>query len=490
MRLAALRAYAAFRAGGAFRPTAPAELREPQQRRLYAHLLRGMVRHQRLLEGEAARLARRPATDLSPAVRAALVLGLYQVLLLQQADHAAVFETVELLGALGQGRAKGLVNAVLRAALRERAAGASPLQFTKAELERAGRTLAERTSHPDWLVARWIRRYGAEAAERICEANNRFETSGVRVATHRIGRAQLIARLAEEGVAAAPHPLLHGALLVPQLGALLDSPAFADGLCTVQDAGSQLLSSWIAPLLEGWVLDACCAPGGKLTHLLELAAGAAHAPRLVGMDKSVERLRRVRDNLTRLHLPAPALLAGDAARPPFRAAVQDGAAMANGTAPRQDAILPVGAAPPPRTGFPRGGWDAILLDVPCSATGMIRKYPELKWRKHEEDLARSAALQRRLLDEAARQCRKPNDGRPGGLLVYSTCSLEAEENEGQVDAFLARTPGFRRVSFQDVPPPAGLGEPVERLVTPVGDLLVLPEVDRMGLFGALLQRSA
>ncbi len=489
MRLAALRAYAAFRAGGAFRPTAPAELREPQQRRLYANLLRGMVRHQRLLEAEAARLARRPAEELSPPVRAALVLGLYQVLMLQQADHAAVFETVALLDALGQARAKGLVNAVLRAALRERTAmrerrGAPPLP----------RTLAERTSHPDWLVARWVRRYGADGAERICETNNRFETSGVRVALHRIGRAQLLDRLAREGVAATPHPLLHGALLVAQLGALLDAPAFAEGLCSVQDAGSQLLSSWIAPLLEGWVLDACCAPGGKLTHLLELAAGSADAagaagaaalrsPRLVGMDRSGARLQRVRDNLTRLRLPAPPLLAGDAARLPFRAAPADGTAQPHGTANADDTATAGETAAPPPPGLPWGGWDAVLLDVPCSATGMIRKYPELKWRKHEDDLARSAAQQARLLDEAAHAVR------PGGLLVYSTCSLEPEENEAQVDAFLARTPGFRRVSFRDVPAPAGLGEPVERLVTPAGDLLLLPEADRMAIYGAMLRRG-
>jgi len=477
VRLAALRAYAAFRAGGAFRATAPPDLRGPRQRRLYVNLLRGMVRHQRLLEAEAARLARRPAGDLSPPVLAALVLGLYQVLLLQQADHAAVFETVELLGALGQGRAKGLVNAVLRAALRERTARAPPPQLAGAKGNLSGRTLAERTSHPDWLVARWVRRYGAEVAERICETNNRFETSGVRVALHRIGRAELVARLAQEGVAATPHPLLPGALLVAHLGALLDSPAFAEGLCTVQDAGSQLLSSWIAPLLEGWVLDACCAPGGKLTHLLELTAGAAYpgllASRLVGMDKSVVRLRRVRDNLTRLRLPAPPLLAGDAARLPFRR----GPLVAQTTGPT---LLPRGE----RGGQPRRIWDAVLLDAPCSATGMIRKYPELKWRKHEEDLARAAALQRRLLDEAARALR------PGGLLVYSTCSLEAEENEEQVDAFLARTPGFRRVSFRDVLAPEGLGEPVEKLVTAAGDVLVLPGEDRMGIYGAMLRGGA
>jgi 16S rRNA (cytosine967-C5)-methyltransferase len=237
----------------------------------------------------------------------------------------------------------------------------------------------------------------------------------------------------------------------------------------VQDAGSQLLTSWVAPLLGGWILDVCCAPGGKLTHLLELqAAGTGTvAPaglRLAGMDASRERLRRVRDNVRRLHLEPPPLLVGDAARLPLLAC---GAARLAG-----------------RPGADGSGWSALLLDVPCSATGMIRKYPELKWRKHEEDLAALVAAQARLLDAAAQAVR------PGGAIVYVTCSLEPEENELQVDKFLARTAGFRRRRFHEVAPPAGLGIPAADLLTGAGDLQVLPDTDRMGLFAALMGRVA
>ncbi|MFI5400335.1 MAG: RsmB/NOP family class I SAM-dependent RNA methyltransferase [SAR324 cluster bacterium] len=451
VRLAAVRAYVAFRAGGTFRPNAPGALRETQQRRLYTNLLRGMVRHSRRLEAEAARLARRPAQRLSAAVMGALVLGLYQLFELRQAEHAAVFETVALLGALGQSRAKGLVNAVLRGALREWASGSL-----------RGETavpLAERTSHPDWLVERWVRRYGAETAGRICEANNRFDSSGVRVNQARIGRDGLLERLAREGVDAAAHPSLPGALLVPRLGALLDSAAFAEGLCYVQDAGSQALICWIAPLLRGWVLDACCAPGGKLTHLAELeqcralargTGGAAGTLRLVGLDLSAKRLTRVRENFQRLRLKAPPLVAGDGRRLPFRA------------------------------GAPDSGWNTILLDAPCSATGMIRKYPELKWLRHAADLPRLCGLQRALLDAAAPVLA------PQGRIVYVTCSLEPEENEEQVEAFLARTLGFRRRSFRDLPPPQDLGD-AAGWIGDAGDLCVLPDADRMGLFAAILE---
>jgi len=534
VRLAAVRAYVAFRAGGAFRPTAPDALREKQQRRLYTNLLRGMVRHSRRLEAEAARLAKRPAQRLSAPVMGALVLGLYQLFELRQAEHAAVFETVALLGALGQSRAKGLVNAVLRGALRERAAAgrsrlapgvgmpvpslrgretgetSAPVPTGKPAGGTAG--FAERTSHPDWLVDRWVRRYGAEEAERICEANNRFESSGVRVNQARIGRDGLLERLAREGMDAEPHPSLAGALLVPRLGALLDSSAFAEGLCYVQDAGSQALICWIAPLLRGWVLDACCAPGGKLTHMAEFAqcpgpepgtnptgrnthapanclsppgireqqaepqpepvpsiakdrgsgsapspgqgsrgnGGAAEPVWLVGLDLSAKRLRRVRENFRRLRLDAPPLVAADGRRLPFRA------------------------------GAPGAGWNTILLDAPCSATGMIRKYPELKWRRHAEDLQRLCGLQRALLDAAAPALA------PQGRIVYVTCSLEPEENEEQVEAFLARTPGFRRRSFRDLPPPRGMGDPTG-WIGESGDLCVLPDSDRMGLYAAILE---
>jgi 16S rRNA (cytosine967-C5)-methyltransferase len=275
---------------------------------------------------------------------------------------------------------------------------------------------------------------------------------------------------------------------VRHLAALLDSPAFAEGLCTVQDAGSQLLGCWIAPLLRGPLLDACCAPGGKLTHLAELALRGFNAPlrgvpeplrgaaeplrgvpeplrgvagaqpkpagplRLMGLDSSAKRLARVRENFRRLRLNAPALVAGDARHLPFRA------------------------------GAPGGGWDTILLDVPCSATGMIRKYPELKWRRHAEDLVRLGETQGALLDAAAPAVA------PGGRIVYVTCSLEPEENEQQVEAFLARTPGFRRRSFRDIPPPPGLGDP-GGLVDAAGDLHVLPDTDRMGLFAAILEAA-
>jgi 16S rRNA (cytosine967-C5)-methyltransferase len=434
--LAALRAYLKFAQGGSLRPPPPDGAAEGGGAALYTNLLRGMVRHRRWLEAETERLTRRPLAKLDGPVSAGVMLGLLQLYTLRLPAHAAVFETVQAVSALGFGFAKGLVNAALRAAQRELAAGRDPA---------ADYPLAVRTSHPDWLVERWTRRYGAETARSVCEANNRFDGFAARVETRRISRDALLARLAQEGVAATPHPLLQDAIRLPNVAGLLRGAAFAEGLCYVQDVASQVLVQWVAPRLAGRVLDACAAPGGKLTHLLAMERPGL---RVAGSDSTPARLGRVAANLTRLRLPSVALLAADGRALPFG----------------------------------DGVFGAVLLDVPCSATGMIRKYPELAWRKHADDLPRFAATQAGLLDEAARVTAL------GGLVVYSTCSLEPEENEEQAAAFLARHPGFQALSFADLPPPPGLAAPAAELLTDAGHLLVLPAPDRMGLFAALLER--
>jgi 16S rRNA (cytosine967-C5)-methyltransferase len=169
---------------------------------------------------------------------------------------------------------------------------------------------------------------------------------------------------------------------------------------------------------------------------------------VAGAEVSRPRLAQVRENLRRLRLGAVPLLQADARRLPCA----------------------------------DGAWDAVLVDAPCTATGMIRKYPELKWRKHLEDLPRLAGTQAALLDEAARVVR------PGGVLLYVTCSLEPEENAGAVDGFLGRHAGFARRPLLELPPPAGLGADPRTLLSAAGDLLLLPGPRQMGLYAALLTR--
>ena len=262
VRLAAARAYLDFLNGGPPAEESPPHIHASADRRLFAQLLRGMVRHKRLLEAELARLTERPPARQHPALTTIALLGLYQLRFLERVPpHAAVYETVALARALGQGQAGGWVNAILRRAQREQAESAAWL---------AAQSVAVRTSHPDWMARRWHTQYGGKETERICEANNLGGGATLRVEQGRISPGELMRALADEEISARPHPLLPGALQVEQAGALLRSHSFREGLCYVQDIASQLLLAWMAPLFKGRVLDACAAPGGKLTWLAGL----------------------------------------------------------------------------------------------------------------------------------------------------------------------------------------------------------------------------
>lgn len=467
VRLAAARAYLDFARGGDFQADPPAALTDPGQRRLYVNLLRGLVRHRRFLEAEVERLAGKPLERLDAEAAAAVMLGAYQLRFLDLPPHAVLHETVALAAPLRVESARGWINALLRRIQREGKRGT--------EAQGGELPLGVETSHPDWMVERWRDAFGKRRTEEICRANNRYEGAAIRVETRRISPRSLAKRLADEGIPAQPHPLLSGALWVEGVGELLNSRAFAEGLCYVQDVSSQLLMAWTAPLLTGRVLDVCAAPGGKLTHLRGLDVPGRW---LVGADRSSNRMGRVRENLRRLRLPATPLLLADGERLPFPTAPTGHSAPTAQGAREDPSLLP-------EAGHPFAGWDALLVDAPCSATGMIRKYPELKWRKHVDQLPRLAGMQLALLGEAARVLR------PGGSIVYVTCSLEREENQDLVEAFLAAHPAFRRRSFHTLPFPPGLsaaGADPASLLSREGDLLLLPDAKRMGLFAALLEK--
>ncbi|MDH4224109.1 MAG: hypothetical protein OEW12_00495 [Deltaproteobacteria bacterium] len=447
-----------FLAGGDFSENPPPRITHEADRRLYVHLVRTTIRHLRLLDEIARLFSGRGHQELDRPVRALVLLGLAQLRFLDKvAAYAAVNETVEAAGFLRAGRAKGWLNGVLRKAERELKPGPfSPGREKPGDEGTGGEgkwwpqeasfSLAIRTSHPDWLIARWEKQFGREAAEGISLANNRYEGVTLRVETTRVTPENLARQLEGQAIHTEPHPLLEGALRSGQTLGLLASRPFQDGLFYVQDVSSQVLMGWVAGLLKGKVLDACAAPGGKLTLL---AGRGAAGLELTGMDLHPGRLADIWVNQNRLGVPHTPLAAGDGAR------------------------LPVSS----------GCLDGVLLDVPCSSTGMIRKYPELKWRKVEADLARYSLLQEKMVLEAGRVLK------PGGVMVYMTCSLETEENQGVVNRFLTENKEFTRISFREVPPPPGLKADPAGLITGEGDFQMIPGQDRMGLYGALIKKN-
>jgi 16S rRNA (cytosine967-C5)-methyltransferase len=370
----------------------------PLDRGLAVELTYGLVRWQATLDWLIARKTRERAPK--GAVQILLRLGLYQLFWLERIpDHAAVNETVNLARRLGWARQAGFVNAVLRGYQREREATLELLRALRS------REPALARSHPDWLFARWKERWGAEPAQTLMDWNNQAPKTFARVNTLRIEPGRLLEEWASEGVEIVPvvadwvpeglvcelrsHPPL------PEL------PSFKNGSFYVQDPSTLLAAVELDPAPGHAVLDLCAAPGGKTTYIAQLMKNQG---RIVAEDIHPARLRLIQENCTRLGVTIvqPALVA---------------------------------ETPPAFTSA--GAFDRVLLDAPCSNTGVMRRRVDLRWRIRPEEFERLRSTQSDLLRRAASHVK------PGGLLVYSTCSLEPEENRAVVELFLSERQEFR-----------------------------------------------
>ena len=353
-----------------------------------------------------------PATN---PVHALLCVGLVQLRTLGTPGHAAVSATVDAVEALQQPKARGLVNAILRRYQRE-----------SAELEEhLPRNFGVRYSHPEWLVEAIHADWDAKTAE-VLAANNTQAPLTLRVNRRQTTRAAYLERLASEGIAASAVPHAEDAVRLHEAVGVEAIPGFSGGAVSVQDASAQLAASLLEPHEGLRVLDACAAPGGKTAHLLERAD-----VQMTALDIDAARLGRVRDTLNRLGLDAE-LIEADASLVPWW------------------------------SGKVRGGavFDRILLDAPCSGTGVIRRHPDIKWLRRADDLERLAHTQLKLL-----RALWPTLV-PGGLLVYATCSILRREGEDVVQTFLAETPDAAEAKIT-----ADWGETcrVGRRIAPGGD---------------------
>ena len=356
-------------------------------RGLKRSLTYGTLRWHFRLHAILVELADRPPDRLAPALRALLEIGLFQLLSGEVAEHAAVSETVAAARELGHARATGFVNAVLRRFQRERVE----------VLARVDADLANRTAHPRWLVAA-LERDWPERHRAILDANNAPPPLWLRVNTRRTQVAAQASALEAEGFRVFRDALAPDALRIEPAADVRSLPGFAEGRVSVQDAAGQLALELLAPRAGERILDACAAPGGKTGHILERTDGGAE---VTAVDVSSVRLGRVQANLDRLGLEAT-LVVGDALRPD-------------------------------------GWWDGrpydrILLDVPCSATGVIRRHPDIKLLRRPGDLKPLARRQRAMLDALWPLLR------PGGRFLYTSCSVLKAENTGVIGGFLAATP--------------------------------------------------
>jgi 16S rRNA (cytosine967-C5)-methyltransferase len=329
---------------------------------------------------------------LSTEIRALLATALHQIEYSRNPLHATVDAAVDAARVLKQERAAGLVNGVLRRFTRE-----------KAELlQRVDESLAARTAHPQWLVDA-IQSAWPARAEAVLDANNGHPPMVLRVDLSRTSVSDYIAELAAAGVEAKPLPWAPSAIELAQAVPVTELPGFEQGRVSVQDAAAQLA----APLLDAKpgmrVLDACAAPGGKTGHLLEHTPGLAE---LVAVDIEERRFGRVRENLERLGRSAT-LIAADVSRPD--------------------------------DWWDRKPFDRILLDAPCSSTGVIRRHPDIKILRRPTDIPALAATQRAILEACFRMLA------PGGRLIYATCSILPAENQAVLAGFLEKHPQNARI---------------------------------------------
>jgi 16S rRNA (cytosine967-C5)-methyltransferase len=340
--------------------------------------------------------------------------------------YAAIAQTVELAKVRHGIGASKLMNAVLRRIDRERNDLSVPVPADPVD------ALAVRYSHPRWLVARWLARFGEEGTSVLLMKNNAEAPLVIR--PYGIVREQLEATLEASGVEVEDAPLARDSIQITSSISLTELGAFKQGLFFVQDPGSTLVTQYAAIPQDAVVADLCAAPGGKA---LELSRAARI---VIAADRSAQRLGRLLDNRARLEADNVLVTVGDARFPVVRE------------------------------------MDAVLIDVPCTGTGTFRRHPDARWRLKVSDLSVMGALQASILRAAAKVVKR------GGLLIYSTCSLEPEENELQVEEFLSRNPEWKLD-----PPPAGT---VPSETMDGGYLRVLPQLHGSdGAFAARLRRS-
>jgi len=364
------------------------KLADARDRALLSSLLHEGARWWRRYDAALSGLLEQPLREREAAMHALLVLGLVQLEVLRMPEYAAVAATVDAARALRKPQLAGLANAVLRRWLRERDARNAALD----------RDACTRSAHPQWLVDALSADWPAEA-QAILGANNTAAPLWLRVNRRRAAPAELAARWRDAGIDSTPHAALPDALVLAHSRDVTTLPGYAEGAFSVQDGAAQFAPT-LLDLHDGQrVLDACAAPGGKSAHILE-----STDVDLLALDRDPARLPRLRENLARLGLHTK-VCAGDAATP--------------------DAW------------WDRRPFDRILLDAPCSATGIIRHQPDIKLHRRAADIDALAATQTRLLDALWPMLK------PGGRLVYATCSVLAVENARQIAAFVQHQPQAR-----------------------------------------------
>lgn len=372
---------------------------DPRDKRLAAEITYGVVTYKMTLDWLISQAAGRPVSKLDKLVLTILRIGFYQLFYLDRVpESAACNATVELIK---KSKKKGLapfVNGVMRGALRKKETFSWPVRETDEVAY-----LSLKYAHPHWLVSRWVSRLGSEETEALLAANNKQAPLSIRTNTLRVTRGELIEALEEQGVKAVPGEVTPEDVILEGGGMLTGLKSYRSGYFQVQGESAMLTSRILDPAPGEQVLDGCSAPGGKTTHMAQLMENQGQ---IIALDIYPHRLKLVDANCRRL-----------------------------GVTIVRTECLDVREATVELVGL----FDCILLDVPCSGFGVIRRKPDLKWRRKEEDIKELANVQKAILNAAAEILK------PGGIMVYSTCTNEPEETDEVITSFLSSHSDYRVV---------------------------------------------
>ncbi len=371
-------------------------------------LVYGVLRRLNTIDWLLGHFLHQPLASQNPWIRNILRLGAYQIIYLERVpDAAACNESSELARRYGHAGAVGFVNGVLRNLARR----GKNIPFPDLNDDPVAH-IALRYSHPSWLVQRWLEEFGVDETVALCQANNDPAPNTIRTNTLKNTRQELKQRLWKEGVAAECTSYAPEGLKIAGFPTLHNFTPFKEGLFMVQDESSMLVGHALSPYPGARVLDAAAAPGTKTTHLAQLMNNQGE---ITALDIHPHKIKLIAANCRRLGITCVRAVSADAR------------------------YLDHGMDP----------WDFILLDAPCSGLGVLRRRPDARWRKTRASIEEMTILQREMLEGVAPHLK------PGGILVYSTCTITREENLDQVNEFLARHPEF---SLEDLSPylPSGL----------------------------------
>ena len=400
-----------------------------KDRSLLRMICYGSLRHHWQLMAWVDQLIEKPLRKRDRVINALLAIGLYQIVLMRIPDHAVVSETVEAARQLKRPKLAGLVNACLRRFVREEMA------------KRPATSPSAIWNHPDWII-NTLKNDWPEDWQSILEANNARAPMWLRANASRNSAEEYRERLGKEDIIATLQSEIPDAVKLAEPLAVENLPGFAEGDVSVQDGAAQIAGRWLARIVSGRVLDACAAPGGKSGHLLELGDGRIN---LLALDVDAARSESVADNLARLGFSAT-IVAADASKP--------------------------------EEWWDKQPFEGILLDAPCSASGVIRRHPDIKLLRRPSDLARLAKLQMSLLEALWPLLKE------GGTLLYATCSVFAAENEETMKAFTANhSDAFE----QDLLPNNNIRDLMRRMA--VGYQILPGTADLDGFYYAALQNK-